>query len=147
MSRNGHLRASDADRELVAERLRTAATEGRIATDELDERLGATLKARTYGELEAVVSDLPGGTQPVRVRPATPALSVARIALLLAIVVPLMTVLVFVVTGILAGWMLWAAAGWWFFGRHNHRRHYRRYGGPRQIHPHAGAGSGRGYRL
>jgi hypothetical protein len=148
MSGNGHLRASDADRELVAERLRTAATEGRIATDELDERLGATLSARTYGELEAVISDLPGtGTHPARRRPANRTLTVARVALLLAIVVPLMMVLLFVLTGLIAGWMFWMVAGWWFFGRHNHRQRRAGYGGARHIHRHAGAGPERGYRV
>lgn len=53
------LRASDADREQVAERLRHAAAEGRLFADELEERLGAALSARTYGELDVLVSDLP----------------------------------------------------------------------------------------
>jgi len=143
MSRNGHLRASDADRDQVAERLRTAATEGRIATDELDERLGATLAARTYGELEPLIADLPG-TSPARRRPATPALSVARVAIVLAIAVPLMMAMIFVVTGIIAGWMVWAIAGWWFFGHRRHRHHHR-YGAPRHAHRQAGAGGGRGF--
>ena len=59
MSGRAILRASDADREHVAERLRHAATEGRLLPDELDERLGATFAARTYGELDALVADLP----------------------------------------------------------------------------------------
>ena len=53
------LRASDADRDAVAERLREAAGDGRISLDELEERLGATYAARTYEDLEAVVADLP----------------------------------------------------------------------------------------
>ncbi|MHC3426784.1 DUF1707 SHOCT-like domain-containing protein [Streptomyces sp. DT18] len=53
-------RASDADRDAVAERLREAAAEGRIDFDELDERLGAALGARTYGELRPLLADLPG---------------------------------------------------------------------------------------
>lgn len=53
------LRASDADREQVAERLRQAATEGRLHDDELEERLGAAFSARTYGELDKLVADLP----------------------------------------------------------------------------------------
>jgi hypothetical protein len=61
MARRSVLRASDADREQTAERLRTAAGEGRLLTDELEHRLGAALSARTYGELEAVVADLPRG--------------------------------------------------------------------------------------
>jgi hypothetical protein len=59
MARNGSLRAADADRELVVERLRAAAAEGRIGHDELDERVSRALKARTYGELDATIADLP----------------------------------------------------------------------------------------
>jgi hypothetical protein len=53
------LRASDSDRERVAERLRHATAEGRLGTDELDERLGALFASRTYGELDRLVADLP----------------------------------------------------------------------------------------
>ena len=61
MARRSVLRASDADREQTTERLRTAAGEGRLLTDELEHRIGAALSARTYGELDAVVADLPRG--------------------------------------------------------------------------------------
>ena len=53
------LRASDADRDAVAERLRTAAVEGRLEPDELEERLHRALRARTYGELDRLLGDLP----------------------------------------------------------------------------------------
>ena len=53
------LRASDADRERVAEVLRTAAAEGRLDLDEVDERLHAVYTARTYADLEPIVHDLP----------------------------------------------------------------------------------------
>lgn len=53
------LRASDADRERVAERLREAATHGEITLDELDERLEAAYAAKTFGELVPVTADLP----------------------------------------------------------------------------------------
>lgn len=54
------LRASDADREQVAERLRDALAEGRLDMEEFGERLEATYKARTYRELEPITRDLPG---------------------------------------------------------------------------------------
>ncbi|AVH58527.1 MULTISPECIES: DUF1707 SHOCT-like domain-containing protein [Streptomyces] len=54
------LRASDADRERVAEQLRDALAEGRLDMEEFEERLEATYKARTYGELTPVTRDLPG---------------------------------------------------------------------------------------
>jgi hypothetical protein len=59
-------RAGDADREAVAERLRMAAGEGRLDLEELDDRLGRAYGARTYGQLRALVADLP-------VQPASPA--------------------------------------------------------------------------
>jgi hypothetical protein len=56
-----HLRAGDADREVVLERLRAAQAEGRLDLEEFDERVIATLAARTYGELATLTADLPGG--------------------------------------------------------------------------------------
>ncbi|MEU9122659.1 DUF1707 domain-containing protein [Streptomyces sp. NPDC048506] len=53
------LRASDADRERVAEILRDALAEGRLEMAEFDERLEAAYTARTYGELEPLTADLP----------------------------------------------------------------------------------------
>jgi hypothetical protein len=59
MARRSTIRASDADREQVAERLRHATGEGRLLAEELEDRLGAVFSARTYGDLDAVVADLP----------------------------------------------------------------------------------------
>ncbi|KPI29153.1 DUF1707 SHOCT-like domain-containing protein [Streptomyces sp. NPDC054950] len=53
------LRASDADRERVAEVLRDALAEGRLDMTEFEERLEETYKARTYGELAPITRDLP----------------------------------------------------------------------------------------
>ncbi|WP_320782223.1 DUF1707 domain-containing protein [Streptomyces sp. CRN 30] len=55
------LRASDADRERVAEVLRDALAEGRLDMAEFEERLDATYAARTYGELAPITKDLPVG--------------------------------------------------------------------------------------
>ncbi len=55
----GHLRATHDDRNRVVEMLRVAAGDGRLTLEELDERVGAALTARTYGELAALVSDMP----------------------------------------------------------------------------------------
>jgi len=54
-----NLRASDADRESVANVLREAAGDGRLTMDELDERLDAVYAAKTYAELEPITHDLP----------------------------------------------------------------------------------------
>ncbi|MEU1126757.1 DUF1707 domain-containing protein [Streptomyces sp. NPDC005899] len=60
------MRASDAERERVAETLREAVAEGRLQMDEFEQRLDATYRARTHGELVPLVSDLPvpGGFVP-----------------------------------------------------------------------------------
>jgi len=52
-------RAGDGDRDRVAARLRDAHAEGRLDLDELTERLDATYRAKTYGELDALTTDLP----------------------------------------------------------------------------------------
>jgi uncharacterized protein DUF1707 len=81
------LRASDSDREQVAERLRVAAGEGRLSTDELEDRLGALYAARTYGELDVLVEDLPASSAPGPVRTRVPgwAAAAAAITVLLAV--------------------------------------------------------------
>jgi Domain of unknown function (DUF1707) len=61
VEKRANLRASDADRDHVVSLLHKAATEGRIVAEELEHRVSIALKARTYGELEATVADLPGG--------------------------------------------------------------------------------------
>ena len=59
MSESPTQRASDAEREEVADRLRAAAAEGRLDPDELDERVGQVYAARTHGELATLTDDLP----------------------------------------------------------------------------------------
>ncbi|MFD8688386.1 DUF1707 domain-containing protein [Streptomyces sp. NPDC059651] len=54
------MRASDAERERIAEILREAMAEGRLEMEEFETRLDAAYKARTHGELEPLVRDLPG---------------------------------------------------------------------------------------
>jgi Domain of unknown function (DUF1707) len=54
-----NLRASDQDRQSVAEVLRDAAGDGRLSMNELDERLDAVYAAKTYADLEPIIRDLP----------------------------------------------------------------------------------------
>jgi len=58
------LRASDSDREQVADRLHHAMAEGRLSENELEQRLEALYAARTYGELDALHADLPVNPAP-----------------------------------------------------------------------------------
>lgn len=53
------VRASDAEREALGERLRDAAAEGRLTLEELADRAEAAYRATTRDELDQLVSDLP----------------------------------------------------------------------------------------
>jgi hypothetical protein len=53
------LRASDADRDRIADILREALAEGRLTADEHAERVEGALAAKTVGELEVFIRDLP----------------------------------------------------------------------------------------
>jgi hypothetical protein len=129
------LRASDADRDRVADALREHYAAGRLTADELDERLTMALNARTLGELNRVLTDLPGaarvpqpgGWRPpqsmpvwvtVRRRPRVAPL--VLLALLVALVVPgagwvlfsvLQAVLLVMLVAMLAG--TFVAARFW----------------------------------
>ncbi|MFD5034211.1 DUF1707 domain-containing protein [Streptomyces sp. NPDC058220] len=53
------IRASDADRDRIADILREALAEGRLDAEEHGERIDAVYRAKTVGELEPLVRDLP----------------------------------------------------------------------------------------
>ena len=59
------VRVADADRQRVAELLRRHTADGRLTLDEFAERVGVALAARTSGELDAVLADLPAAPQPM----------------------------------------------------------------------------------
>ena len=63
-SERGKMRAADADRDRVVGLLNTACTEGRLSKDEYDARLDSALSARTYADLDQVVTDLPVARAP-----------------------------------------------------------------------------------
>jgi Domain of unknown function (DUF1707) len=54
------VRASDADRDAVVERLGRALVQGRLTIDEFDTRVTLVYGATTQGELAAITRDLPG---------------------------------------------------------------------------------------
>lgn len=66
------MRASDADREQVAQQLHKAMSEGRIDMSELDERLTTLYQAKTVGELAPLTADLPGASPTAARQPAQP---------------------------------------------------------------------------
>ena len=77
---HGAMRASDADRDRVAEALREAYAEGRLDVEEHNERLDLVYKAKTLGELTPLLSDLPQrhtaapGTAPAAAGSAIPSM-------------------------------------------------------------------------
>ncbi|MBA5219842.1 DUF1707 domain-containing protein [Streptomyces griseoaurantiacus] len=58
------LRCSDADRDRIADMLRDALSEGRLTAEEHAERVEGVLAAKTVGELDAFVRDLPAAQGP-----------------------------------------------------------------------------------
>jgi hypothetical protein len=129
MARHSSLRASDADREAVAERLRAAAVEGRLEPDELEQRLHTAFRARTYGELSRLLGDLPAAPvkweRPRGVAPAARTAFVLAARLTVAIVV--LAVLVGAAALAFAWWMIglviWLAVSSSRHGCRSHRRH------------------------
>ena len=131
MARRSVLRASDLDREHVAERLRNATAEGRLLASELEDRLGAALSARTYGELDALVADLPV-LRDRRRRSTTPILIRAGFVLAVAMaVLAVVAIVTLIVLGIAGAWLAWMFFAWVLFGRKGWGRYAgcsRRYG-------------------
>jgi hypothetical protein len=132
MARRSSLRASDADRENFAERLRHATAEGRLVAEELEERLGAVFSARTYGELDAVVADLPRANVAERRRPRglshLRSVPPAAVVLFLPVAIALIVAAVVVVATLFMVWGLLVAIGWLAFGyrRPHYGMRYRR---------------------
>lgn len=115
MARRSMLRASDSDRESVAERLRNATAEGRLLAEELEERLEMVFSARTYGDLDAVVSDLPARSDD---RPRAPLWVKATLALAIVVaMVAVLAVAALILVGLASAWVFWMVLAWMFFGR------------------------------
>ena len=76
----GGFRASHADRDRAIDLLKAAFVQGRLTKDELDERLGQALAARTYTELAALTADLHPGLAGAQLErsPAAPRRAVGR---------------------------------------------------------------------
>jgi hypothetical protein len=69
---NPQLRASDADRDTAALRLREAAVEGRLDSDELEQRIGEVYSARWTTDLERLTADITPIPPPAPLAPPPP---------------------------------------------------------------------------
>ena len=59
MSQAPDMRAGDEDRDRTVTLMREAYAEGRLTADEFQQRMAQAQESKTYGELAALVSDLP----------------------------------------------------------------------------------------
>jgi Domain of unknown function (DUF1707) len=66
--RDPAVRASDADREQIGERLRRHHAEGRLDAEEFQDRIDRCYQAKTIGELRQLVNDLPAEHEEVSER-------------------------------------------------------------------------------
>ena len=132
---------------MVVKRLRAAAAEGRIVAEELEERLASALRARTYGELDALVADLPreqvarrgsvvqsGGRSLWRLGPA-PFIAVLFV---MPVVVAAVVAVITLVFAMVTMWAVFAALVWLALG------HSRRWYGPRWAYAQRRYGPPRG---
>ncbi len=127
------IRASDADRDHIAARLREHFAAGRLTPDELDERISAALNAKTHGELRQLMADLPEPAPLSAQLHAGPPLWVAHRRPRILPVLGLLLVAAVVFHGgpwiffgffqiLLVFWLLARLGGLVFAGRHHHNR-------------------------
>ena len=102
--------ASDRERDEIASELATHFQAGRLDAAELDDRLGRALRARTRGDLAALVTDLPQASAPQQ--PAAGRSSRATaIAITLGIAALIVTGLAITAGGAGYGHRFWVP--WW----------------------------------
>ena len=115
MSEAPEIRASDAERERVADELRAHAGEGRLDVDELDERLKAAYAARTRADLQGLTADLPAAPPP---KPKPPSVRERGLGLLELgggyVGMMVLLIAIWAVTGAGYFWPIWPAIGWGF---------------------------------
>ncbi len=81
--RSPAVRVSDRERDAVVQRVQTAFAEGRLDDTEFDERMRAALTARTRGDLDELLTDLPAETAAPGPAPATAGRRPGRLAIAL----------------------------------------------------------------
>jgi hypothetical protein len=104
--RDRGLRAGDRDRDAVADVLREQHLSGRLDTEEFQERLDRCYAAKTYGELDELVADLPRENPARPVRRAWRWPAVALMPLVIAVIAAI---------ALSRGQLLWLAIPLFFF--------------------------------
>jgi len=131
MERDNNLRVGDAERTRVTEALHDHFAQGRLTRDELDERLDATLSAKTYGDLRRVTQDLPmaGVAQPDQAIARPRLRRPRRVPFLAPLVIAFLVIgaLSAGPWGVLLGVILFVAVMKAMFG-FGHARHWQRHG-------------------
>ncbi len=130
MMRNPNLRASDADRDATADRLRQHHTDGRLDQEEFQERLDKCFAAKTVGELAEVTRDLPDDSARHRARGRTGFGLRGRLRMIPIIPIILAIVAIHLIFGVVGG--LWILIPVFFLARFMFfRRGFRACGGRR----------------
>jgi hypothetical protein len=109
------LRASDQERDAAVQSLRRHAAAGRLSIEELEERVGAALAARTRAQLEALLADLPDARLRVGSRGRSRAGAGTRGHLRTFVAVNVGLVVLWAVTGAGYFWPVWPML-WWGVG-------------------------------
>ena len=119
------VRVSDADRQATVEQLSRHTGEGRLTLEEFEARVDEALEAKTHGELQLVLRELPAERRPLRQRYSSGMIRAAAIW-----VVILVAAVVLIGPGAL--WWLVPLAFFKFgaFGGHHHHTSRER---PRQL--------------
>jgi class 3 adenylate cyclase len=107
----GDLRASDAERERVAELLQHHYRAGRLSDEDLSDRVEAAYVARTVSDLDALTADLPASEPPTRRRRG--GLDTGfRIHAAIYVMVNVMLIGIWAASGGGYFWPVWSLLGW-----------------------------------
>jgi len=98
------MRASEAEREAVVAQLRDHAAEGRLDADELEARVEAAFSARFREQLDELLGDLPA--------PSAPGGNGFDAHFRVFVLVQLMLVAIWALTGLGYFWPVWPLMGW-----------------------------------
>ena len=104
------MRASDSDREEIVTELRHHGAAGRLELDELEQRIESAYAARTYGDLQELLADLPQRRVVPEARPDWHGTHEWRVFF----AVNALLVAIWAVSGAGYFWPVWVMA-WWAF--------------------------------